>query len=287
MGSGTGAGLAAPGSSTRERILDLLREEPRNGWKSGEVLSSLLGISRAAVAKHVAVLREAGHVIEAVPRRGYRLVAEADSYSESAVRELLQTRVLGQESWTWLDETTSTNSVAALQALEGAREGSIVVARSQSSGRGRKGHQWISLPRSLAFSLILRPRTDSGGLELLTGFVLQAAVEAIESVCGLQAVIKQPNDILLAGRKVGGLLVETGFRAADLEWAVFGLGINVNARSGDIPEDLRDKATSLYNETGRPVGRAGLLREILERFERLYLGAQDIFDTRAAEQKSG
>ncbi len=271
-GSGAGAGKISPSGSTRERILDLLREGPRETWKSGEVLSSLLGISRAAVAKHVAALREAGHVIEAVPRCGYRLVAEADSYSEAAVRELLKTRILGQRDWIWLDETTSTNSVAALQALEGAREGSIVVARSQSSGRGRKGHQWVSLPRSLAFSLILHPRGNAEGV-LLSQFALQAAVGAIEKVCGLQAVVKQPNDILIGGRKVAGLLVETGFRATDLEWAVVGIGVNVNVQAGEIPESLRQIATSLYIEAGRPVGRAGLLREILERFEPLYLAA--------------
>lgn len=257
-------------SSTRERILALLREGSRDSWKSGEALSSLLGISRAAVAKHVTALREAGHIIEAVPRCGYRLVAEADSYSEAAVREHLNTRILGQRSWIWLDETTSTNSVAMIHALDGAPEGSIVVARSQRLGRGRKGHQWISLPRSLAFSLILHPRTNAEGLPLLSQMALEATVGAIESVCGLQASIKQPNDILLDGRKVGGLLVETGFRATDLEWAVVGIGLNVNARSGDIPESLRAIATSLYVEAGRPFGRAGLLREILERFERLY-----------------
>ena len=252
-------------------MLDLLRTAPREDWKSGETLSSLLGVSRAAVAKHVAALREVGHVIEAVPRRGYRLVAEADSYSEAAVREGLRTQVLGQRDGTWLDETTSTNRSAALQAMQGAPEGSIVVARSQISGRGRKGHRWVSLPRSLAFSVVLYPKLGPDDMTLLTRLALQAAAEAVETVCGLKPVIKQPNDILLNGRKISGLLAETGFRATDLEWAVLGIGVNVNARVEDIPERLKDCATSLYVETGRPFGRAGLLREILERFERLYL----------------
>ena len=167
-------------ASTRDRVLALLREAAcgtGEGWRSGEEISALLGLSRAAVSKHVRTLRGRGFLIDAVPRRGYRLLAESGDFSAAAVRAGLRSRLLGQARWIWLEETDTTNNVAVRLAVEGAEEGCVVVAGRQSAGRGRKGRSWFSAPRSLAFTVVLRP-SRTGAAEGAEGAALVFTVLA-------------------------------------------------------------------------------------------------------------
>ena len=261
---------SVPPKSTRTLVLELLREA-RGLWRSGEEISSLIGLSRAAVSKHVRSLREQGCVIEAAPRRGYRLTGEEEIFTRAAVCKSLNTRCLGKK-WIWLEETDTTNNVAARAALEGMDEGCVVVAGHQSSGRGRKGHVWFSAPRSLAFTIVLRP-SRLGGTEL-TALAMQAVSAAIFRVTGLHVVISQPNDILLEGRKICGVLAESGHRADELDWVVLGIGVNVNAGEQDFLPELRDRAASLFSISGNTVSRVALLRAILEELDILYLDAE-------------
>ena len=222
------------------------------------------------MAKHVARLRAEGHAIEAVTRRGYRLLAERDALDGPALGAGLRTRVFGKTGWRVLEETTSTSLEGARLASEGAGEGFVIVAERQTRGRGRKGHDWISLPRGLQFSVILRPETAGWDAELFTRLGTLAVAGAIRDGAGLEPECKAPNDVLVNGRKIAGILVETGMRGPDPEWAVIGIGCNINALREDFPEESRGRFTSTLVETGRVLSRASLLSSMLETLERLY-----------------
>ena len=252
----------------RERILESLAREEQEGWVSGEALSREFHISRAAVSKHVSSLREEGNIIASVPRRGYRLISRADPWAADDVRETLGTRVLGRRSWIWLKETGSTNQVAALEALGGAPEGVVVVARRQNEGRGSRGSRWLCLPGSLSFSVITRPSLAPEKLALLPIFSMEACARAVKKSCGIRLEKRAPNDLFLNGRKVAGILVESMFHNTELRWAVVGIGVNVNVPSSAIPPELEKTATSLYAETGTAFSVTRLLRHILEELEK-------------------
>lgn len=244
--------------------------EQAGGWCSGEAVSGRLGISRAAVGKHVAALRAEGHAIEAATRRGYRLLARRDAIDGGAVAARLHTEVLGKGEWHMLEETVSTNLEAARFAVEGAAEGTVVFAERQTLGRGRKRDDWISVPRGLQFSVILRPGSRYWDAGTLTGLGALAVARAVNNAAGIPAAFKPPNDVHVGGRKLAGILVETGYRVDEPEWAILGIGCNVNALSEDFPAEDRDRFTSVLLEAGRTVSRAALLQAVLEELEVLY-----------------
>ena len=256
------------GDSRRDQIFALL--EQSEDWCSGEAISEQLGISRAAVAKHVAALRDAGHAIESAPRRGYRLTVKKDCLSLKSMEGLLTTRVLGQKEWMYLEETTSTNKVASSWAMDGAEEGCLVLAERQNMGRGKKGSTWYSPPRTLQFSVVLQPRFQEKITEALTMLGTVAVAEAILQVSALRPVIKAPNDVLINRRKVCGVLVEVGLSAGEAVWAVLGIGCNVNAQSTDFPEELKTRASSLLAEGNIALSRREILAIVLERLEFWY-----------------
>lgn len=250
---------------TRDHVLELLR--PAGIRRSGEEMATLLGISRAAVSKQVRLLREAGHLIEAVSSKGYRLLAEADDYTPDAVRFGLRTRVLGQNKWLWLAQTGSTNCDAVALAAAGAPEGSVVVAERQRTGRGRKGKQWFSAPRSLCVSVLLRPDLPPAEAMQLSECACRATATAIYQAAHIEVAVKPPNDLLLNGRKVCGVLAEVGLQGDTTDWVVLGVGVNVNVMPSEFPPELREQATSLLAEKGEAVPRAPLLRALLEALE--------------------
>lgn len=262
-------GSRAVNGAVRERILDML--EQSGGWCSGEDLSGRLGVTRAAVAKHMAALRSGGHAIAAATRRGYKLLARRDKLDGPFVAEALATRFMGKKGWLVLEETASTNLEALRLASEGAEDGFVVAAERQTRGRGRKGHDWISVPRGLQFSVILRPEPSRWDAELLTSLGAVAVARALRQVAGLPATYKAPNDVLVGGRKIAGVLVETGLRGSEPEWAVVGIGCNVNSLPEDFPEEGRESFTSTLAETGRVLPRPALLAAILESLEGFYL----------------
>ncbi len=254
--------------SVRGRILALL--EQAGGWYSGEAISGCLGISRAAVGKHMSVLRAEGHFIEAATRRGYRLLAKQDIIDGAEMAARLETAILGKGRWHMLAETGSTNLEAVRLAAEGAEEGSLVFAERQTRGRGRKGHDWVSVPRGLQFSVIFRPDARYWNADTLTCLGALAVVQAVKKTAGVQAAFKRPNDVYAAGRKLAGILVETGYRVDEPEWAILGIGCNVNALPEDFPGEVRDRFTSVLREAGHPVSRPALLRSILEALDNAY-----------------
>ena len=261
---------SSPKPDRKAQILALLEEQ--DGWVSGEDIAAGLGISRAATAKHIQALRREGHAIAAATRRGYRLLAKAEPLDQAAVTAALRTNFLGRAGWRFLPETSSTNNEAMLWAAQGGPAGAVVVAERQAQGRGRKGQAWVSTPRGLEFSFILRPDLSAFGtvdqLAQLTALAAKAVATAVTNLTKLTAVYKAPNDVLVNNRKVCGVLLELGFRAEELDWAVLGIGCNVNALPNELPEP--DRITSLLAESGAPLSRARLLAGILNEFESMY-----------------
>ncbi|WP_242372511.1 biotin--[acetyl-CoA-carboxylase] ligase [Anaeromyxobacter sp. SG26] len=244
----------AEASSSEELVLAFLAEAG-DEFVSGEAISGKLGLTRAAVWKHVDALRAQGYRIDAVPARGYRLAEVPDRLTALELRPLLNTHDLGRELHCY-EELGSTNDRAKELAEAGAEHGTIVVAETQTAGRGRRGRAWVSPPRrNLYFSAILRPDLSPARAPELTLVASIAICEAIRQA-GVEAGIKWPNDLLASGRKLAGILTELAAEPDRVHWVVIGVGVNVNARAEDFPEELRAEATSLAIERRTPAPRA-------------------------------
>ena len=195
----------------------------------------------------------------------------------------------------FFEDIESTNTEALDWAASGAAEGSVVVADHQTGGRGRWGRSWFSAPgKLLQFSLVLRPTLDPTKLGLLTTGIGVATARAIRDLTGLAVQIKWPNDVVVDGRKLAGMLVESTMTDEAIDGAICGIGINVHLTSDDVPDDLKDIATSIAIEmdragTGTAPPRAQLLARVLEEIERLYpamTGDSGLLLTQATEMSS-
>lgn len=248
------------------RILELLRRQ--EGFLSGEDIGRELSITRAAVWKGIKKLREEGYEIEAVTNRGYRLTNPETMYNKRELEQGLKTKTMGQSIY-FYEETDTTNNRARELALEGAPEGTLVVAEKQTAGRGRRGKVWESpLGTGIWMSLVLRPQIMPAEASVLTLLCGLATAEAIEAETGLSAGIKWPNDILINGKKAVGILTEMDCEMSEVHFVIPGIGINVNTAS--FPPEIADIATSLYLECGKTVSRRRLVHKVLERLEEHY-----------------
>lgn len=248
------------------RILELLRRQ--EGFLSGEDIGKELSITRAAVWKGIKKLREEGYEIEAVTNRGYRLTNPETMYNKRELEQGLKTKTMGQSIY-FYEETDTTNNRARELALEGAPEGTLVIAEKQTAGRGRRGKVWESpLGTGIWMSLVLRPQIMPAEASVLTLLCGLATAEAIEAETGLSAGIKWQNDILINGKKAVGILTEMDCEMSQVHFVIPGIGINVNTAS--FPPEIADIATSLYLECGKTVSRRRLLHKVLERLEEHY-----------------
>jgi BirA family biotin operon repressor/biotin-[acetyl-CoA-carboxylase] ligase len=253
----------APGSE--ELVLAFLAEAA-DDFVSGEAISDKLGLSRAAVWKHVDALRRQGYRIDAMPARGYRLVAIPDRLGPLEIGPLLHTHDLGQ-TLHCSPELPSTNDRAKELAEAGAVHGEVVIAESQTAGRGRRGRTWASPSgRNLYMSVILRPQLPPQRAPELTLVASLAACDACRQA-GVEAGIKWPNDVLVDGRKVAGILTELSAEPDAVHWVVLGIGVNLNSGEDDFPDELRDVATSLAIERGQAVPRALFTAALLSTLE--------------------
>jgi BirA family biotin operon repressor/biotin-[acetyl-CoA-carboxylase] ligase len=250
-------------------ILRLFREAG-SGFVSGEHISRELKLSRTAVWKHISGLRTAGYVIDAVPSRGYHLLSSPDILSRDEVQGKLSTTRIGRRL-VCLPETTSTNADAFRLAEGGAEEGTTVIADAQSGGKGRRGRVWSSPAGvNLYCSVVLRPAIMPHEAPQLTFLSAVAVARAIEDSTALKPEIKWPNDILIDGRKVAGLLNEMSAETDGINFVILGIGVNLNMNRTQFPADLRTPATSLLQEQGRPVNRAQFAAAMLGELDRLY-----------------
>ncbi len=253
--------------AVREKVLEMLGT---GETVEGAKMARELGVSRNAIWKVMNNLRQNGYEIEAVTNRGYRLLSAPDRLSEPEIRRWLTGEAAGwaMEIHDLLD---STNNRAKALAAAGAPHGTTVIADSQSGGRGRLGRSFFSPEHSGVYmTVILRPDCTPERAGMLTSLAAVAAARAVEKVCGADVKIKWVNDLYLNGRKICGILTEAGFglEAGRLEYAVTGIGINVNRM--EFPPELREIATSVGNETGAVPDRNRLIAEILNELSAIY-----------------
>jgi len=254
----------------RSKILEILRQQQGKSV-SGEDLGRQLQISRTAVSKQVHKLRQAGYEIESIVSQGHRLLALPDLLRPDEVRANLTTAILGKEL-VYFTEIGSTNDEAKKRAVAGCPEGTLIIAETQTGGRGRLSRCWFSpMAKGIWFSVVLRPPFPPQEAPKCTLMAAVALNRAIRDVTGLCCGIKWPNDILFNGRKLIGILTEMSAEMDVVNHIVIGMGVNVNILAGEIPPELQGVVTSLQIETGSPVSRIKLLIRILERLEELYL----------------
>lgn len=253
----------------KEKILNLLRAS-RSDFVSGEELARTCGISRTMVWKHVKSLEREGFGIEAVPSQGYRITSVPDVLRQSDIKPGLKTRVIGRDIHLF-SEVASTNTLAMEMASAGAPEGTVVIAEAQSGGKGRLGRKWISPKGNLYLSVVLRPTIPTHKAPLITLMGAVATASAIRTTCALKAGIKWPNDILISGKKVSGLLTEMSAEQDRIRHIVLGIGLNVNMEMGELPPEVRGLTTTLAGEAGARIDRTALLQQILRDIEYWYL----------------
>ncbi len=255
--------------TVREAVLMAIREG-QGQWVSGEALSQSLNVTRTTIWKQIKTLQTEGYAIETSPKKGYRLSALPDILSSYEVQVGLQTKVFGLEHYLYFQEIDSTNNYAKHLAAQGYPEGTLVIAERQTAGRGRRGRQWHSEPgQGIFMSLILRPALPVRELSRITMFIALAIVETLNEI-GIKSGIKWPNDVLINGRKIAGILTEAVTDMDSIEYVVIGIGLNVNMLSQDFPEEFRAVATSVRVETGRLIPRVELLRGLLLNLENSY-----------------
>ncbi len=253
----------------REAVLGAIRDE-QGQWVSGERLSMSLKVSRTTIWKQIKILQSEGYAIESSPKKGYRLSMIPDILSPEEVKDGLQTQLFGREHYYYFKEIDSTNNYAKTLAADGHPEGTVVIAESQSSGRGRRGRQWYSdSGQGIFLSLILRPPLPVNELSRINMAIALAIVDALQEV-GIKSGIKWPNDILIKDRKIAGILTEAITDMDGIEFIVSGIGLNVNTLIEDFPAELRAIVTSVREEAGRMVSRVHLLQILLLKLEQRY-----------------
>ena len=254
--------------ATKDAVLQALRQT--NFPLSGERLARQLGVSRNAIWKAIRSLQKDGCRITASTRTGYRLVETPDLLSEKEISRCLVQQEIGtrMEIYPVLD---STNNRAKELAAQGAPHGTLVIADSQTAGRGRFSRVFYSpLHSGIYLSLILRPALPAERAVMITSLAAVAAARAIESVADVEVGIKWVNDLYINRRKCCGILCEASmdFESGGLEYVVVGIGINVGRMQ--FPEELASIATSVENEYGMPVSRNRLIAEIANQISALY-----------------
>lgn len=234
----------------------------------GPKIASEIGVTRLQVWRWVEDLRALGLEIRGVPAEGYQLMSIPDILAPSLLRQELGDNPIGRRIVHYF-QTDSTNSEAMKLAAEGADHGTVVVAEEQSAGRGRLGRTWFSEKSSGIYtSIILRPPLAPAAAPVLTLMAGLAAQKAISSVTGLEVDIRWPNDLLVNGKKVCGILTEMNAEVDRLHFVVLGIGINVNHSL--MPPELEDIASSLRIEARRVISRVHVLAAVLRELERHY-----------------
>lgn len=260
----------------KEEILRLLRSA--DGYISGQELCNRFGVSRTAVWKAINQLKEAGYEIEAQQNKGYKLMAAPDLMTEAEIKSLMHTDWVAKEVL-YFDTIDSTNTKAQELAEKGYQSGTLVVADKQESGKGRRGRSWVSPSGTGIFmTLMIKPDINPNNASMLTLVAALAVAKAITSVTGEEALIKWPNDIVVNGKKVCGILTEMNAQFDYINHIVVGIGINVHNES--FPEEISQMASSLMIEAGgKRFHRAQIIAETMSYFEQYYdtfLKTQDL-----------
>ncbi len=254
-------------SNKRLEIIKILKGSEGKAV-SGEKLGNQLGISRTMVWKYIKSLVKEGYGIESSPKIGYTLTSMPDLLYPDAIRMGLRSTLIGQKIYHF-DELTSTNITAKELAYD-AEDGTIVIAEVQKGGRGRLGREWLSPPGGIWMSVILKPTISlahASRLTLVAGIAISKAMRKL----GVDARIKWPNDILVNGKKVCGILTEVNAEMELVDYIVVGIGINANVDMDEFSDDVRNVATTLMSELEEPIDRISFIQDVLFELEQEYI----------------
>ena len=252
--------------SLKDEILEVLRSSA--DFCSGQELCERFGVTRTAVWKAVVRLKEEGYQIEARQNRGYRLMTEGDVMNETELREALKEDGFLREVC-YFRQIDSTNLEVRRRADQGAEGPLLIVADEQTAGRGRRGRSWSSPPgTSISMSLLLRPKIRPENASMLTLVCALAVAGGIAETTGLKTEIKWPNDVVIRGKKICGILTEMITELGEIGCVVPGIGINVNMT--EFPEEIRETATSLKLELGKDVARTPVVAAFVRCFAMYY-----------------
>lgn len=263
----------------KSKILNMLKAN-KNKFLSGTEISETLNISRQAISKHIKQLKENGYNIESIPRRGHRLKSsEADIYNREEILSENRTDTLGK-TLIFLETVGSTNDYAKTIALGGCSDKTVIISDEQTLGKGRLGRSWSSEKGAgIWMSIILKPDIEPAEAPKITQIAAAAMTMAIENVTQEEIKIKWPNDLLLNKKKVCGILTEMSAELGSINYVIVGIGVNVNQTSFD--EEIKDKATSIKQITGKETSRKDIVISFLENFEKLY---DDFLDKSSLEK---
>jgi len=264
--------------SLQDRTLPTVEEElvgllEKNGdrFLNTKDISLKLGVHPYTIYQAVRELRRWEFQIQSERGKGYKLVGSPDLILSADIKKNLKTKILGKKIFSYR-KVGSTNVLGFRLAETKAEEGTLIVAEEQTKGKGRMGRSWYSPPRlGLWMSLILRPDIPpfkAPGLSICAGLAL---AQAIGEMAGIEAKIKWPNDCLIDGKKVGGILLELSAELDRINFVIVGIGVNVNHSEKDFPKSLAETSTSVKIKLGKDISRLALLTSFLEKFERIYL----------------
>ena len=247
----------------KSEILRLLKEN--DTYISGQQLCEQFQVSRTAIWKVIDQLKKEGYQIEAVRNKGYRLIESPDVMSKAEIDSLVDTKWAGKNV-IYYDETDSTNNRAKEAGNNKEPHGTLFVADMQMAGKGRRGRVWKSPSgSSIYMTILLYPDISPVKAPQLTLIMAIAVAEGIREVTGLETKIKWPNDIVVNGKKICGILTEMGTNGVKINYVLIGVGINVNLK--EFPEEMQDKATSLILEGGHEYDRNQVIAQVMKYFE--------------------
>ena len=251
----------------REKVIKAILDSGEN-FMSGEQLSKKLGISRTAVWKHINALREEGYNIESVNKKGYRLAEKPDDIlSSENIAYNLPTEFIGKKV-IHLDTVGSTNDYAK-EIGNKVSGGTLIISEQQTKGKGRLGRVWKSKSGDgIWMRLIIKPKIEPYKAPFLTLVAGASVVKALSNL-GVEASIKWPNDIIVHNKKICGILTELSAEMERVNYVVIGIGINI--KTIDFPDEIKEKATSLYKD-GYKLSRVDIVRQFCIEFEKLYKG---------------
>ena len=259
-----------------EEILKKLRDA--KGFVSGQELCTYYGVSRTAIWKVIRQLEKDGYVIEAQNNKGYRLVENenADLFSKVEIESKIETNWVGRNI-IFHKETSSTNIDAKELAEKGEAAGTVVVADMQTAGRGRRGRGWVSpAGKDIYMTVVLRPQCRPEKASVLTLVMALAVLKAVSEQIPQKCSIKWPNDIVVNGKKICGILTEMSAELDGIHYVVIGTGTNVNQEF--LAEEIQETATALRIECGHQINRATLVARTLYYLEKYYAIFEENWD---------
>ncbi len=260
---------------------EILKNLNKKTAVSGEELSKKLGISRTAVWKNIQTLKKRGYKITSIPRKGYILEETPDLLLPALITKNLNTELIGKKIYHF-NHLASTNDKAKEIAEKDFLEGSVIIAEKQMQGRGRLGRTWESPDGGVWLSVVLCPEILPAKAQLITLTAANAVAKTLRDF-DIPVGIKWPNDLLLEGKKVCGILTELKAELDRINYIVLGIGINVNTKKESYPSELQNIISSLKNFSGRDINRVELVSAVLNNIESEYnvllnKGSREIID---------